>query len=262
MLELAKKMTNQVHVFFAAIAFFTRIPIPKWVKFTEKVQRQLSLYFPVIGWIVGGICAGSFLGFSQLLSKELSILLCMIVGIFLTGALHEDGFADICDGFGGGWTKEKILLIMKDSSVGAYGAIGLIFLFASKFLILREIPILLIAPTMLLSHSISRGIAITLLFSHEYARTDDSSKSRSVIKKFTVFELFLVLLLALIPFAFFQNLVFLLSIVPLLFAQFFLGRFFQNKIQGYTGDCLGASQQILEILFYLSFLTINKAGLL
>src|SRR5260370_1036584 len=81
-----------------------------------------------------------FLLFSRYISTDAGILASMVVSLLVTGAFHEDGFADVCDGFGGGWTKEKILLIMKDSRIGAFGAIGLIFIFGAKFVLLKELP--------------------------------------------------------------------------------------------------------------------------
>ncbi|TEB40459.1 adenosylcobinamide-GDP ribazoletransferase, partial [Flavobacterium circumlabens] len=98
--------------------------------------------------------------------------------ILTTGAFHEDGFADVCDGFGGGWTKEKILMIMKDSAIGAYGAIGLVLLFLLKFKLLSDAVLLFptgdrfsVLPIFLLfvsAHALSRLAAISIIFTHEY----------------------------------------------------------------------------------------------
>ena len=83
--------------------------------------------------MLAGACALVFYGASFFFSKEVSLILSFVSGILITGAFHEDGFADVCDGFGGGWSKERILDIMKDSRVGAYGVIGLISIFLFKF---------------------------------------------------------------------------------------------------------------------------------
>ncbi|WP_431217820.1 adenosylcobinamide-GDP ribazoletransferase [Puia sp. P3] len=101
--------------------------------------QQAPRYFPVIGWIVGGVSILSFLVLSRYVSTDAGILAAMITGLLVTGAFHEDGFADVCDGMGGGFSKEQVLRIMKDSRIGAYGAIGLIAILGSKFVLLKEL---------------------------------------------------------------------------------------------------------------------------
>src|ERR1700694_2498817 len=120
--------------------FLTRIRVPGNIDHSPEYLQKAPRYFPVIGWIVGAVCSLAFLLVSRYISADLGILASMIAGVFITGAFHEDGFADVCDGFGGGWTKEKILLIMKDSRIGAFGAIGLLAIWSSKFLLLKELP--------------------------------------------------------------------------------------------------------------------------
>jgi adenosylcobinamide-GDP ribazoletransferase len=197
----------------------------------------------------------------------------MIAGILTTGAFHEDGFADVCDGFGGGWTKEKILLIMKDSAIGAYGAIGLVLLFLLKFQSLiqlinniqnTEFTIYNLQFTIFLlfisAHSVSRLAAISIVFTHQYSREDASSKSKPIAQNFTWKEVIGALFFGLLPFvvlSFFQWQL-LLALVPVFIARFFLARYFQKWIDGYTGDCLGATQQVCEVVFYLSIIAIWK----
>jgi len=131
-----KFIKYEIQVFFTALMFYTRIPCPAWVNHDEEFLNKATRYFPLIGWIVGGLAALTFYGSSFIFSKEVSILFSFAISVLITGAFHEDGFADVCDGFGGGWTKEKILDIMKDSRVGAYGAIGIVLLFLLKFALL------------------------------------------------------------------------------------------------------------------------------
>src|SRR6201985_2249913 len=133
-------MKKQGRIFLTAVMFLTRIRVPRTIDHSPEYLQQAPRYFPVVGWIVGAFSALSFLVFSRYISTDLGILASMITGILLTGAFHEDGFADVCDGLGGGWTKEKILMIMKDSRIGAFGAIGLLGILGSKFLLLKELP--------------------------------------------------------------------------------------------------------------------------
>jgi adenosylcobinamide-GDP ribazoletransferase len=263
-------MKKQLHIFFTALMFYTRIPCPKNIDHNPDYLNKASRYFPLIGWIVGGICFGVYYLASIVFSVEIALILSMIAGILTTGAFHEDGFADVCDGFGGGWTKEKILLIMKDSAIGAYGAIGLVLLFLLKFQGLynlvskseivnlqSEIKNLLF---FISAHSISRLAAISIVFTHQYSREDASSKSKPIAQNFTWKEVAGALFFGLLPLLLlsFYNWQVMLALIPVFIVRFFLARYFQKWIDGYTGDCLGATQQVCEVIFYLSIIAIWK----
>jgi adenosylcobinamide-GDP ribazoletransferase len=263
-------MKKQLHIFFTALMFYTRIPCPKNIDHNPEYLNKASRYFPLIGWIVGGICFGIYYLASILFSVEIALILSMIAGILTTGAFHEDGFADVCDGFGGGWTKEKILLIMKDSAIGAYGAIGLVLWFLLKFQVLYNLvskseivnlqSVICILLLFISAHSVSRLAAISIVFTHQYSREDASSKSKPIAQNFTWKEVVgasVFGLLPLIVLSFFQWQL-LLALVPVFIARFFLARYFQKWIDGYTGDCLGATQQVCEVVFYLSIIAIWK----
>lgn len=246
--------------------FYTRIPCPKNITHHPDYLNKATRYFPFIGWIVGSISFLAFYLFSFFLSTEIAVTLAIIASVLTTGAFHEDGFADVCDGFGGGWTKEKILLIMKDSAIGAYGAIGLVLMFLLKFKLLSE-SILLFTNNILLifllfisAHSLSRLAAITIIFTHEYSREDASSKSKPIAKQYTWKEVFGSFFFGLIPLLVFSyfDLKFLLAIIPVFITRYFLARYFQKWIDGYTGDCLGATQQVCEVVFYLNILFLWK----
>jgi adenosylcobinamide-GDP ribazoletransferase len=273
--KIILKMKKQLHIFFTALMFYTRIPCPKNIDHNPDYLNKASRYFPLIGWIVGGICFAIYYLASIVFSVEIALILSMIAGILTTGAFHEDGFADVCDGFGGGWTKEKILLIMKDSAIGAYGAIGVVLLFLLKFNALFNLvntsEIVNLLPkafgtainNLLLfvsAHSVSRLAAISIVFTHEYSREDASSKSKPIAQNFTWKEVVGALFFGLLPLvvlSFFQwQLV--LVLVPVFITRFFLARYFQKWIDGYTGDCLGATQQVCEVVFYLSIIGIWK----
>jgi adenosylcobinamide-GDP ribazoletransferase len=128
-------MKKEIRIFFTALMYFTRIPVPKGIDHDPAWLQKAPKYFPLVGIVVGFGCALIFIVFARFASFGIGIIASMTAGLLITGAFHEDGFADVCDGFGGGWTKEKILLIMKDSRIGAFGAIGLIAILGSKFLL-------------------------------------------------------------------------------------------------------------------------------
>jgi adenosylcobinamide-GDP ribazoletransferase len=264
------KMKKELHIFFTALMFYTRIPCPKNIDHNPDYLNKASRYFPLVGWIVGAICFGVYYLSTIVFSPEIAIILSMIAGILTTGAFHEDGFADVCDGFGGGWTKEKILTIMKDSAIGAYGAIGVVLLFLLKFQALSyivshsgilnlksQIVILLLFVS---AHSLSRLAAVSIVFTHDYSREDASSKSKPIAQSSTWREVIGAFFFGLLPvmvLSYFQWQV-LIVVIPVFLTRFFLARYFQKWIDGYTGDCLGATQQVCEVVFYLSCIALWK----
>ncbi len=202
---------------------------------------------------------------SFLFSPVISVLLGITSSILLTGAFHEDGFADVCDGFGGGWTKEKILLIMKDSRVGVYGVIGVVLIFSLKISSTVELLDITTAGVFVLlvisSHSLSRMMIVTIIYAQSYAREDQDSKAKPVALGISVSNLIIALIFGLLPFSFFviqTRLLFSFVLIPMTFITFYLARYFKKWIGGYTGDCLGATQQVNEAVFLLSILATWK----
>ncbi|CAL2104850.1 Adenosylcobinamide-GDP ribazoletransferase [Tenacibaculum sp. 190524A02b] len=251
---------RQIHYFFTAVLFFTRIPCPKWVDHSPEILNKSSRYFSLVGILVGSIAAATYYISSLLLPTEIAILLSMISSVWITGAFHEDGFADVCDGFGGGWTKEKILTIMKDSRLGTFGVSGLIFILALKFLALyylqnHVINLLLVIVS---GHSLSRFIATILLYTHNYVRDIDSSKIKPTTKQMSLKSLVISAIFGVLPLFFFQKPMLFLVLIPLLLTYWYMGHFFKKWIGGQTGDCAGALQQVSEIVFYLSILALWK----
>lgn len=254
-------MQKEIRIFFTALMFYTRIPCPSWVDHDPDYIDQCTRYFPLIGWIVGGISGGLLIGAMQVLPVTVAVILSMVASVWITGAFHEDGFADVCDGFGGGWTREQILEIMKDSRVGAYALIGTSLLLLLKFATLTAIGNALYTEWLLLlfvviaAHSVSRFWASRFILTHEYVREDAGSKVKPVAKGMGAGSAVLALLFGVLPLV-----VFLMEgeILPVLAAfagagliKWWLGRFYVRWIGGYTGDCLGATQQLTEITFLL-----------
>lgn len=246
--------------------------VPQSIGHDPEYLNKAPKYLPLVGWIVGGVSALVFLVFARLISSDIGILAFIIAGILLTGALHEDGFADVCDGFGGGWTKEKILLIMKDSRIGALGVIGLIAILASKFLLLKELPSFtpeLNGPTrtvfynyryfigaVIAAHSLSRLMPVFVIQLSDNVTDPEHSKSRPVTsRRLSIGELILALLLGVLPLVFFPW-PFWLVILPVGYVTFEMVRYFKKWIGGYTGDCLGAIQQVTELTVYLGWIIV------
>jgi len=251
-------MRKQLHILLNAIMFYTRIPVPKNLPYSDELLNRSTRYFPFIGWIVGGIGAIVFYGLQFVFPPELSVLLSMLATIFVTGAFHEDGFADFCDGFGGGYTRERILTIMKDSRIGTYGSIGLIGMLAAKFMSLLSLEVASIPFVLLAGHSISRLMPILVIYTSEYSRDDASSKTKPIGKKGKGFDFLMAVIFGTLPLIFVPMEYSLLILPLLIFTTYVFRRYITRKLGGYTGDCLGALQQIAEVVFYLGYVAFNS----
>jgi adenosylcobinamide-GDP ribazoletransferase len=254
-------MKQELRLFFTALQFYTRLPAPAWVEYNPDDMNKATRYLPLIGWIAGSISSVFLLLGMYCISISTGVILSMISTILLTGAFHEDGFADACDGFGGGWTKEKILEIMKDSRVGTYAVVGLILLLGLKFSLLNVMTeiiqnqLLALVLILINAHTLSRFMAVTMIFSHQYVRLTNDSKAKPVAEVGSKNTLWIAAVFAFIPLSsliFLLNQPWLLLSLPLLYViKMLLARYFTKWIGGYTGDCLGATQQVCEIGFYL-----------
>ncbi|WP_031526446.1 adenosylcobinamide-GDP ribazoletransferase [Dyadobacter crusticola] len=261
-------MRHQAALFFAALQFYTRIPIPGWVVFKPENLSPATRFLPLIGWIVGGISAAVWLVISPLTGFSIAIVFSIIASILTTGALHEDGFADTCDGFGGGWTRDKILVIMKDSRLGTYGALGLIGILALKFALLQELAdrfdnqVSQVFGLMIAAHAISRLMPASIIYNQPYARDTDDSKAKPVAQNVTAVTLAIAAMFGIVPLlllcTMFSSALPLLSIPFLGVVTWAMSRYFVKWIGGYTGDCLGAVQQVCEVGFYFCLIAIWK----
>jgi adenosylcobinamide-GDP ribazoletransferase len=259
-------MKKELQIFFTAVSYYTRIPAPSLLPYQPSYLNQSSRYLPVIGWIAGAFAFFVFFAAGYIFSSSIAILLSIAGSILLTGAFHEDGFADVCDGFGGGWTKDRILEIMKDSRLGTYGTTGLILILALKFLALQQLlsitgnTFTVMLLLFIVPHSISRFTAISFIYTHQYAGKDEISKAKPVTENINPKNLWIAALLAIVPLVLLIILthkpLLVIVIIPLYLQKLSMGSYFNRKIGGYTGDCLGAVQQIAEIICYLSFIVI------
>jgi adenosylcobinamide-GDP ribazoletransferase len=253
---------KELDIFFAAIMFFTRIPVPKIKNYSPNYLQQSAKYFSWVGLLVAFIAGLVYYIVNLFLHQNIAIMLSMLASILTTGAFHEDGFADSCDAFGGGYTKEKILTIMKDSRLGTYGVIGLIGILSFKYIFLSnlayQLPAKYIVFLLMAAHSASRMMAVFIMQFYSYVQDIDASKSKPLAnQKLSTLQLIIAILGAAISFLFLFPF-FIFAIIPVFATTLACGKFFNKHIQGYTGDCLGATQQITEVVFYFAIICLLK----
>lgn len=257
---------HQVRLFFIALQFFTRLPIPRWVGFEPDWLSHAARYFPLVGIVIAAITSAIYIGASWMWPPLVAVLLSTISGIYLTGAFHEDGFADVCDGFGGGTTAERVLEIMQDSRIGAYGAIGIGVLLALKCAALFYLPMQAVIAVLLMAHPLSRMAAITLIWRLDYVRA--AGKAKPLAQRISTAELLIALLTTSVPMlglgwaGWLSWASIFAGAVTAMVATLVLCKIFLRRIGGYTGDCLGAVQQVAEVAFYLGVLACLRNGLL
>jgi adenosylcobinamide-GDP ribazoletransferase len=191
-----------------------------------------------------------FVVLQRVLPLPASVFFAIVFAAFITNGFHEDGLADSFDGFGGGWTKERVLEIMRDSHIGTYGTLALIFVILGKFIFLLSLPAGQIWRWLIVAHTASRWTILPLCAWLPYARAEGQGKL--VAKQVGILEIMIgtaTLLLVLILLPWKAALVVLLatSLVALV-----NGLYFRARIEGITGDCLGATNQLTEVVLYLT----------
>jgi adenosylcobinamide-GDP ribazoletransferase len=260
-------MKRQFLLFLVAIQFLTRLPVPQLDGFQASWLSRSARYFPLVGALVGLIGVGVWWLSSMWFPPAVAVGLMMSSSLLLTGAFHEDGFTDVCDGFGGGRTRDAVLSIMKDSRIGAYGAIGVIMMLGLKWVTLVSLPHAAFPVIVIGAHMVSRWCATGLIWRLRYVRTDADAKSKSMANSLGTADWLLsgalsgfALLPALLlidPAARPQAaLAVLVGLAISMASALASGAYFSARIGGYTGDCLGAAQQLAELSFLLAALPV------
>ena len=274
-------MTQFIRHYLLAIQFFTRIPVTgrlaDWVGFSPAMLRASAAHFPGVGWLVGALVAG----FTALLQAGLpesgfSPLVVAVwgtaFGVLITGAFHEDGLADVADGLGGTQDRDRALVIMKDTRVGAFGAIAVVLVLLAKVSVLAllgSVSSLVLCPALFMAHVVSRTWPLLLIRLMPHVGDVAGSKSKPLADQISWGSLlaafiWCLMALALVFYALLaiefiaindDAMTWLGSLATAIGASgvafLVMWRWFWKRLQGFTGDCLGATQQVCELAFYL-----------
>lgn len=276
-------MVNFIREFLLAVQFFTRIPITgalaEWVGFSPAMLRASAAHFPAVGMLVGAVAAAVYAvllallpdtGFAPLVAAVLST----VVTVHMTGGFHEDGLADVADGLGGSYDRHRALEIMKDSRVGAFGAMALVLALLAKVAMLALLGSVdgavdgalvgfdaapfkgwYVCSALFAGHVVSRTLPLLLIAWLPHVGDVARSKSKPLADQISSGSLlvafawcFMALALVLLM----QDATDLIVACSFsLIALLWMHRLFKRRLQGFTGDCLGATQQVCEIAFYL-----------
>ena len=270
---------NFIREFLLAVQFFTRIPVTgalaDWVGFSPAMLRASAAHFPGVGVLVGAVAAGVYALLAALLPATpyaplVAAVLSTVFTVLLTGGFHEDGLADVVDGLGGSYDKARALEIMKDSRVGAFGAIALVLVLLAKVALVAllgsvdgipdgwdEAPFKAwyVCSALFAGHVVSRTLPLLLIYWLPHVGDSAASKSKPLADQISLRSLLIALSWCFMALAF---VLLALEAIDLIvacslsfIALLYMHRLFKRRLQGFTGDCLGATQQVCEIAFYL-----------
>lgn len=275
-------MLQFIRHYLLAVQFFTRLPVTgrlaEWVGYSPAMLRASAAHFPGIGWLVGAVAAGAYVLLLTLLppvpfAPLVAAALSTVVTVLLTGGFHEDGLADVTDGLGGSSDRHRALEIMKDSRVGAFGAMALVLALVCKVALLallgsaegmasgEETPPdapfngWLVAVALFTAHVVSRTLPLLMIRVLPHVGDAAGSKSKPLADQITLASLGVAFIwsisaLALASYAL-PAMTLIVACSVSMIALLWMGRLFTRRLQGFTGDCLGATQQVCEIAFYL-----------
>jgi adenosylcobinamide-GDP ribazoletransferase len=257
-----------------AVQFLTRLPTPSLSGYQPQWLSSSARYFPLVGVLVGVVNVVVWWLAVRVLPAAVSVGVMMAASLLVTGAFHEDGFADTCDGFGGGFTRERVLDIMKDSRIGAYGAIGIVMMLGLKWSTLNAMPAVWLPLLVVSAHMVSRWCATALIWRLPYVRVEADAKAKPFAHGQGGGDWLLSGVIGLVALCVAGVLG-----VPLLehdaavagalslracgaallaaaVITLLAGVYVRQRIGGYTGDCLGAVQQLSELGFLMTGLAV------
>jgi adenosylcobinamide-GDP ribazoletransferase len=260
-------MTQTLRHYLLAVQFFTRIPVTgrlaQWVGYSPAMLRASSAHFPGVGWLVAAVAVASYgallIGLGPgAMAPWVAAVFCTIATVLVTGGFHEDGLADVADGLGGSLDRERALDIMKDSRVGAFGAMALVMALLAKISLLAHLGTHGLGAALAAlvgAHVLSRFWPLCLIRSLTHVGDTARSKSKPLADQITWRALGAGILWCFMPLAlvwYAHDALFLIaSITASALSAAVMARWFARRLQGFTGDCLGATQQVSEIGFYL-----------
>ena len=257
--------------FIIALSTLTRLPIyhlvpDNWYSIEQEELARSRRYYGVVGLMIGALNALVFLFAINSFDALIAAVLSIIFGLLLTGGFHEDGLADSFDGFYGGFDTERKLSIMKDSRIGTYGSLslwGALSLKTAALASLAEFSAAQIVCTIVAAHGLSRILSLLLTKPLNYVQAEGQQKFTQLSIKPNRTDIQVLLLTLCVSLSFilvvFSTVSIVVYLLIILLVTGLLAAYWQIKhIAGFTGDSLGASQQVTELIIYLSLIALSK----
>jgi len=252
-------VTRETRRLLAAVQYFTRLPVPAWVGHSQQQLDEAARYFPLVGVLVGGIGAAVLVGAHALWATPVAVILSLVATMLVTRGFHEDGLADTADGLGGSFDPDRALEIMKDSRIGAYGAMALVCVLSLKLAVLSSMTVSIAALALVGGHAASRLGGVLIMATLPYVRDAETSRSKPLVQGISATSLLVACATALLAATPLGITGFIGASAAIVAAAWWRRRL-RHRLGGYTGDCLGAAQQIGECAFYLACAAYNLHG--
>lgn len=268
-------MTHELRLFLVALQFLTRVPVPRRLGFEPAWLQACLRHFPLVGACVGAWAAAVLWLALQLWPPLVAAALSLVATVWLTGAFHEDGLADTCDALGGAVGRERALAIMKDSRIGSYGAVALVLALLLKVAVVAALAAAVptggaawAAVALVWSHAVSRAAPVVLVWRLPYAGDAEHAKAKPLAMRASGSGVVVALIWVGVASAVAVSVaawtatsswtvslaVTLSALAACAAATGWCAAWLRRRLGGFTGDTLGATQQIVELAGLLAWL--------
>ncbi len=261
---------HELRLFFVALQFLTRVPVPNWVGFEPAWLQTCLRHFPLVGACIGAWAAVVLWAALQLWPPAVAAVVSTVATLWLTGAFHEDGLADTFDALGGTVSRERALEIMKDSRIGSYGAAALVLMLLLKVSVLAALVVsvgaLQAGVALVWAHAVSRAAPVWLVATLRYAGDAEHAKAKPLATQITRAGTAVAGIWVLLASAAAVALMLLgspdarpavavpLALLAVVLTTLMCARWLRRRLGGFTGDTLGATQQLAEAAALLAWL--------
>lgn len=251
---MSNPLGNELRALALAVQFLTRLPVPAGTTYSPQREAAAVRYYPLVGALIGGLCAGVFTLADIWFSGPLAVLLAVVAGLAITGAFHEDGLADTFDGIGAAANdRDRALEIMRDSRLGTYGTVALVMALGIKVASLSSLAPSTVGVALVAGHGLSRFSSVIVMqtgrYVHEAGVATEVSKRLGAVGVLVVLLTGAALVAGLV--AYLSPLAAILALAGLTAGHVLMRLYFEPRLGGYTGDTLGAVQQASEIGLYV-----------
>jgi adenosylcobinamide-GDP ribazoletransferase len=244
-------MRRQLLLVLVAIQFLTKLPVPAARELPSDALAESARFFPVVGALVGLGAIAIDLLVGPHANRNVSVVLILIYLVIVTGGLHEDGLADAADGFGGGWTKDRVLTIMRDSNTGSFGAVAIGCSLLARFVFLTSLPARNFYAVLLAGQVLGRWAILPLVHWLPPARSEQGQGARLAQKTSTTsLVVATACMLIIVSLACGLGAIAMIAVAGGVAAL--TGVYYRRRVDGITGDCLGATCQVTECAVYLT----------
>lgn len=250
-------MNQLARRFLAAVGFLTRIPVPWKMQAGPDALGSSAVFFPLVGLFIGGGAVVLNYLCSRRLPHDVVVIIILVFFVVITGGLHEDALADAADGFGGGWKKQQVLEIMRDSRIGSFGALAIALGLLARFVFMANLPVGRFDGYLVAGQVTSRWTALPLAFFLPPARNPGDGQGSLVAQKVTLLSLVIGTLFTAGVAGAVLGIDALWVLATVFVTTAVTGVYYHQRIRGVTGDCLGATNQIAEITVYLTGLVLR-----